>query len=251
MENNEDQNISFETESKTELKQDVAYENISRETQEFLDARVHFGHVRSKVHSNMLPYIVGMRNNIHIIDVYATIEGLHTASEFLKKCIKENKKILFVGTKYPIRGLVEEVATELKMPYITLYWPGGFLTNWNTIKSRIEWYKKLKALRDSDEWMKYTKQERSLLTRNIEKLEARWSGVEDMEVLPDVLCIADMEGDRIAAVEARKKGIPVVALVDTNINIEDVDYPIPANDDSVQSVSLLLTKLKEAMRSSQ
>ena len=222
--------------------------NISALMKDLLNAGVHFGHIKSMVHPNMMPYIFGTRNNTHIINLNSTIEKLDVALEYLKQCNKEEKKVLFVGTKFAMRPIVQQVASELKMPYITTYWPGGLLTNWDTVKGRVERLEELEKLSVSDEWDKYTKQERSLMTKELEKLKDRWEGIRSMEKLPDVLCIVDVKEDRTAFLEAKKKGIPVVALVDTNINPNEVDYPIPANDDSVASVVLLLDKIKQSFK---
>ena len=222
-------------------------DNVPQFIQELLNAGVQFGHLKSSVHPNMFPYIFGTRNNVHIIDVNATIEKLDQAIQFLHQCKKENKTILFVGTRFPVRGLVQEVATALKMPYITTYWPGGLITNWDTVRTRIERLKELEKLTTSEEWNKYTKQERSLMNRELEKMRERWGGIQNMEKVPDVLCIVDLQEDKIAFSEAKHKSIPVVGLVDTNINPKGVDYPIPANDDSVSSVAVILHKIKESL----
>ncbi len=225
-------------------KREVVFSDTSY-MQEFLDAGVHFGHLKSYVHPKMFPYIFGARNNVHLIDLEKTNAKLKEALEFLEGAVKENKKILFVGTKFSVRDMTRKLAEDSKMFYVVNYWPGGLLTNWNTIKGRVEKLKELEELRSSDDWGKYTKQERALISRDIEKLQARWDGIRNMEATPDVLFVVDMQTDMIAAKEANKLGIPIVALVDTNIDPSSVDYPIPANDDAVSSVSLILNKTRE------
>jgi len=234
-----------DTKTNKESKQEA--KDISH-LQEFFDAGVHFGHIKSAVHPKMFPYIFSTINNTHFINIEKTSEKLEEALTFLRECKEQNKKILFVGTKFPVRESVQKSAQETGMFFITTYWPGGFLTNWNTVRDGIEHFKKLEDLQKSPEWEKYTKQERALMSRDLEKLRSRWEGVRDMGGLPDAMVLVDVHGDAIAAQEARKKGIPLVAIVDTNSNPDVVDYPIPANDDALSSVSLILSKIVGALK---
>lgn len=237
-------------EENTDIKSEVSVssKNIPQNIQELLTAGVHFGHIKSTTHPKMLPYIFGTRNKIHIINVNSTIEKLDLALKYLKQCKKENKKVLFVGTKFYVRELVKQIAEDLEMPYITTYWPGGLLTNWETVKNGIQRLKDLEQLSKSEDWNKYTKQERAIMTRELEKLKERWSGIQGMESLPDAVIIVDMKEDKVAATEAMKKGIPVIALADTNIDPKGIDYMIPANDDSLASIELILSKIKESLK---
>ena len=236
---------THDTKPKKEIEQtakDIAH------LQEFFDAGVHFGHIKSAVHPKMFPYIFNTINNTHFINVEKTSEKLDEALAFLRECKEQNKKILFVGTKFPVRDSVQKSAQETNMFFITTYWPGGFLTNWNTIRSSIEQFKTLEELQKSPEWEKYTKQERALMSRDLEKLKSRWEGVRNMGDLPDAMVLVDIHGDAIAVQEARKKGIPLVAIVDTNSDPGLIDYPIPANDDALSSVSLILSKIVSALK---
>lgn len=244
MYNTQDDKINIEETKVEEQVLDKSQEHL----QEFLDAGVHFGHVKSFVNPKMFPYILSVFNNVHLIDVEKTSEKLKEAVEFLQGCKKDNKKILFVGTKFSIREIVKESAEETSMFYMVNYWPGGLITNWKTIKNRIDHFKDLEKLVDSDEWAKYTKHERAIMTRDLEKLKERWGGVKEMVALPDVIVIADMQEDAIAVLEAKKKGIPIVGLVDTNVDPTGISYPIPANDDAVSSVALIMGKLKDALK---
>lgn len=221
--------------------------SVPEEIRELLEAGVQFGHLKSAVHPGMFPYIFGIRNNVHIIDVEKTNKKLEEALTYLKDLAKNNKKVLFVGTRLPVRGLVEEVAKATGMPYITTYWPGGLLTNWSTIRDRIARLKELEGLKESEGWKKYTKQERALMTREFEKLQSRWGGIKNMEVLPDAMFVVDGHEDHIAIEEALIKKIPVVAIVDTNVDPSDMKFAIPANDDAVSSVTLILNKVKAAL----
>ena len=221
--------------------------SVPDEIRELLEAGVQFGHIKSAVHPGMFPYIFGTRNNIHIIDVEKTNKKLDEALVYLKELAANNKKVLFVGTRLPVRGLVEEVATATGMPFITTYWPGGLLTNWSTMMERIARLKELEELMKSEGWNKYTKQERALMTREFEKLQSRWGGIKNMATLPDAMFVVDAHDNQIAIAEARIKKIPVVAIVDTNVNPAGMKFAIPANDDAVSSVSLILNKVKSAL----
>lgn len=234
--------------SKTKDSKEESTLNIPKELQELLEAGVHFGHKKSSVHPGMFPYIFGVRNNTHIFDVEKVQEKLNEALKYIDQLAKEGKTILFVGTRVPIRPLVKELAISVKMPYITEYWAGGTLTNWNTIQDRITHMKDLQKLQKSSEWEKYTKHERLSKTRELKKLENRWGGIQHMEKLPDAIFVADMQEDIIAAKEARKISIPIIAIVDSNINPAGADYIIPANDDSISSVSFILGKVKNAIK---
>ena len=247
MDNNEDKSVAPEGDEGALVATHKIVDNVPQFIQELLNAGVQFGHLKSAVHPNMFPYIFGTRNNIHIININLTVEKLEQAIQFLQQCKKENKTVLFVGTRFPVRSLVQEIATALKMPYITTYWPGGLITNWDTVRTRIERFKELEKLTTSENWEKYTKQERALMSRELEKLRDRWGGIQNMEKVPDVLFIVDLQEDNIAFAEAKKKNIPVISLVDTNINPQGVDYFIPANDDSVSSVSVILHKIKDSL----
>ncbi|MEX0916594.1 MAG: 30S ribosomal protein S2 [Candidatus Spechtbacterales bacterium] len=221
--------------------------SVPDEIRELLEAGVQFGHIKSAVHPGMFPYIFGTRNNIHIIDVEKTSKKLDEALAYLKELAANNKKVLFVGTRLPFRGLVEEAATATGMPFITTYWPGGLLTNWSTIMERIARLKELEELMKSEGWAKYTKQERALMTREFEKLQSRWGGIKNMATLPDALFLVDAHDNQIAIAEARIKKIPVVAITDTNVNPIGMKFVIPANDDAVSSVALILSKVKSAL----
>lgn len=225
--------------------------NLPKELQDFLKAGVHFGHKKSVIHPHMLPYIFGVRNNVHIIDIVHTQQKLKEAIVFIKKLIKEGKVILFVNTKVPTKKILQSVAEATKMPYVTTHWFGGTLTNWNTISERIQYMQDLRKKIKSEEWKKYTKHERLQMERKLEKLEQNLGGIENMKKLPDALFIVDIKKNSLAAKEARMKNIPSIAITDTNVNPQDVTYPIPANDDSVASVKLILNKIQDAILKNQ
>ncbi len=215
--------------------------------EEMAKAGLHFGHKTSKTHPKMLPFIFGMRNTIHVIDLEKAKEKFLEALKFLEKAAKEGKNILFVGTKIQIRDLVKNLATELGYPYVTYRWIGGTFTNFEEIKKRVEYLKELEKKKESEEWEKYTKREKREIEEEIEKLKEKFEGIRNLEKLPDIVFVCDMVKDNLAVKEARRKGIKIVAISDTNADPTLADYPIPANDDAISSVKYILEKVKKAI----
>lgn len=213
---------------------------------EMASAGLHLGHRISKLHPKMLPFIFGMRNHIHIIDLEKSLPYFERALEFIEQLAKEDKILLFISTKAPLRDLVESVAKELNCPYITLRWVGGTFTNFSEVKKRIDYLKELEKKKEAGEFEKYTKKEQLQLERKIKKLNEKFGGLKNLERLPDAIFVCDMVKDSLAVVEARRKKIKIVAISDTNANPEMADYPIPANDDAITSVKYILEKVKEA-----
>ncbi len=218
------------------------------QTEEMLKAGLHFGHKTSKTHPKMKPYISGMRNTIHLIDVEKTQEKLDAALAFLKELKSEQKVVLLVGTKIQIRTFIVETAKELSLPYVSERWIGGTLTNFETIQKRSEFLKELEAKRTEGELEKYTKKERLQFDRKIADLESKFGGIKKLEKVPNAIFVFDIDENRLAVNEAKRMGIPVIGIVDTNINPEDIDYPIPANDDAVSSVRYILNKVIETLK---
>ncbi|MDX1535652.1 MAG: 30S ribosomal protein S2 [Candidatus Spechtbacterales bacterium] len=235
-----------ETKTK-EVSEDEAVQELPKELEEFVEAGVQFGHEKSTVHPGMFPYIFGVRNNAHIIDVTKTKEELDKALKAVEDLVKSNKTILFVGTKLPVRNIIREAAKETGMPYVDVRWLGGTLTNWKTISQRVQHLKDLRAKKKSEEWEKYPKHERMQMDKEIQKLEYNLGGLEDMDKLPDAVFVVDAHEDNLALEEAKKIGIKTIAIADTNINPEMIDYIIPANDDAISSVELITGKVKDAM----
>lgn len=214
-----------------------------KQIEEATKAGLCLGHRTSQTHPNMKPFVLMEKQNIHIIDVEKTIKKLQEAIDFIKKAKKEGKTILIVGTKIQIKGLTKKMAQECKILYVTERWLGGTLTNFETIKKRIDYFKELKE-RNLE---KYTKKEKLEFEREIEDLQLKFGGIEQMEKLPDVLIVLDVKKDNLVVREAKKKGIPVIGIVDTNVNPEPIDYPIPANDDKISSVEYILNQFKKAL----
>lgn len=209
---------------------------------------VHFGHPTSRWNPKMKPYIYGARHGIHIFDLKKTAEKLVFALDFLSRMANDKKEVLFVGTKQQCRRFLYEVKEETGMPIVTDKWIPGLLTNFKTIKERIDYFKQLKEDDAAGKLSKYTKKEQTKLRKKIQDLSVSLSGVENMKGRPDVLFVADIVRDHIAVKEARTLGIPVVGIVDSNADPDQVDYPIPANDDAIKSLEYILGLAKEAVK---
>jgi small subunit ribosomal protein S2 len=224
-------------------------EEIKIDIEEMAKAGLHFGHKTSKVHPKMFPYIFGVRNTIHIIDLEKTKEKLKEALNFIQKLIKEKKIILVVGTKIQFRELVKEFANQFNFPYVNYRWLGGIFTNFDVMKKRAEYLKELEEKKEKGEFEKYTKKEKMILEKKLKRLKEKFEGIKNLERLPDAVLILDMEKEKLAVKEARKMGIKIIAISHTNVDPTLADFPIPANDDSISSVSYILGKIKEAILS--
>lgn len=218
---------------------------------DMLKAGVHFGHRTRFWNPKMAPYIYGARKNIHIINLEQSLPLFHKAVRFLNSVAAKNNKVLFVGTKRAASTLVKQYALQCGMPYVNHRWLGGMLTNWKTIRQSIQRLKTLETQSTDGTFDKLTKREALTLTREMEKLERSLGGIKDMGGIPDALFVVDVGHEDIAVTEARKLGVPVVAVVDTNSNPEGVDYIIPGNDDALRSIELYLSAASQACLSGQ
>ena len=218
--------------------------------EEMQTAGLHFGHRVSRLHPKMKPYVSGIKNNVHIIDLDRTQKDLEKALHFISKLVSEGKTLLFVGTKIQMKQLVKSNAELSAMPYVIERWLGGTFTNFETILKRVQYYKELENKKATGELEKYTKKERSLFDKELEILRKKFEGVKHMSRLPDAVLILDVKKDLTCAKEARRKGISIVGVVDTNIDPTLVDYPIPANDDAISSVKYILEKISETILNS-
>lgn len=214
---------------------------------QLLEAGVHFGHQTRRWDPRMKPYIFTARNGIYIIDLQKTLQMFEIAYNFVRDQVAEGAKVLFVGTKKQAKETIETEATRCGMFYVSHRWLGGTLTNFSTIRRSVEKLKELETMRDGGFFQNLTKKEAIKLNRKIEKLERNLKGIKDMEELPDILWVVDPRKEYIAVREARKMGIPIVAIVDTNCNPEDIDYVIPGNDDAIRAVKLLTSKIADAV----
>jgi len=215
---------------------------------ELLEAGVHFGHVTRKWHPKMKRYIFGVRNGIHIIDLQHTLREFKKADAFISDTAVGGGKVLFVGTKRQAQPVIQAAAERVKMPYVIDRWVGGTLTNFKTMRSRIERLKELDRLDTDVKFQNTTKKERQLLLKEREKLEVMFNGVRDMNHLPSVLFVVDIKEEKNCIAEAKKLGIPVVALVDTNCDPDAVDFAIPGNDDAVRSIQLFTNKVVDSIQ---
>ena len=214
--------------------------------EDMLQAGVHFGHHTKYWNPKMNPYIFGVRNKIHIIDLQLTIELLKPALSYLKSVAQKNNKILFLGTKRSASNTVQKEAIRCGMPYVNERWLGGMLTNYKTIRSSIRRLEDLLRQKEDGTFSKLTKKEGLKLQREIDKLEKAIGGVREMGGLPDALFVIDVKREAIAISEASKMGIPIVGIVDTNSNPDGIDYLVPGNDDSIRSISLFTRAVSDA-----
>lgn len=214
---------------------------------ELLEVGVHFGHQTKRWNPKMAPYIFGERSGIYIIDLLKTVENLRKASEFLTGLVAKGGMVLFVGTKKQARGTIALEATRCKMFYVNNRWLGGMLTNFQTMKKSIGRLKELKRMEEEGAFAPLLKKEVIRLGKEKEKLEKNLSGIEQMDKLPAALFVIDIKKEKIAVSEANKLGIPVVALVDTNCDPDEVTFCIPGNDDAIKAVKILCSQIADAI----
>ena len=211
-----------------------------------LESGVHFGHRTHKWHPAMKPYIFTERNGIHIIDLQKTSKALDIAYNVVRDTVANGGVVLFVGTKRQAQETIQLEATRASMPYVTARWLGGTLTNWRTIRQRINELERLERMRDSGDFGRITKKEGLIIMREIERLEGLLSGVRKLVRPPDMLFVVDVSREFTAIHEANLLNIPVVAMVDTNCDPSNVDYVIPSNDDAIRAIKLVVGKIADA-----
>ncbi len=214
---------------------------------ELLETGVHFGHRTTKWNPKMTDFIFTSRNGIHIIDLQQTLANLHTYHDMIRDLVSGGGVVLFVGTKRQAQEIVQREAMRCRMPYVNQRWLPGTLTNWSTIKSSIDTMKKLEKQKTGPDWARLTKKEASLAERRLIKLNTRLGGLRDMRNLPALIIVVDTDREDTAVSEANTKNLPVLGIVDTNSNPDVVDYIIPANDDAMRSIRLLVQALAEAV----
>ncbi len=215
---------------------------------ELLKSGAHFGHTTSRWNPKMKPYIFTVRNNIHILDLEKTKKSLVKAMEFAKETAAKGGTILFVGTKRQAKEAVKNAAVACGMPYVNVRWLGGMFTNYRTIQKTVRKLERLENLKASGELQtKYTKKERLLIEREIEKLKKLFEGIQNMRKLPEAIFVADIKHDDIAVKEAQKSKVKIIGIVDTNCNPEGINYVIPANDDATKVLSLICGAMADAV----
>ncbi len=214
---------------------------------EMMAAGVHFGHKKTKWNPHMEPYVFGVRNNVHIIDLNRTYEKMQEALDFLQQAYADGKQVVMVGTRPQATQLVKNTAQKLGVYYAVNRWIGGTLTNFKEVQKRLKYFRDLRERREKGELEKYTKKEQMDFDKELERLERKWGGIKDLQEIPDVMVVMDAEHDYLAVKEAKEKGLTVVALTDTNTDPRLVDYPIPANDDAVSSLRYILESIEKAL----
>ncbi|MCF7872990.1 MAG: 30S ribosomal protein S2 [Candidatus Omnitrophica bacterium] len=212
-----------------------------------LEGGVHFGHLKRNWNPKMQKFIFGRKKNIYIIDLEKTTKMLDQAKEFLKEIAKSGGNILFVGTKRQIRPVIKELATSCDMPYVDQKWVGGLLTNFSTIKKRLQRYLELLKMRENGEFDNIPSKEVVRLNRQISRMDKNYSGLTTLKTLPDCVFVVDPKREKSCVREATKLSIPLVALIDTDADPEEVNYPIPGNDDAIRSVKFIVSSLVEAI----
>lgn len=208
--------------------------------QEFLEAGSHFGHKTSRWHPKMEQYIFGAKNDVHILDLEKTLVGMEKALILMRSVLSRGGFILFVGTKPVSKNIIKETALALEMPYVTERWLGGTLTNFKTISKRLQYYRELEQGKEKGDWEKFIKKERVQLQKKLDKLKKQLEGIKNLNRVPEVLFAADVKEENIAVREAKRVGIPVVAICDTNIDPSEIDCIIPANDDAASSIKIIM-----------
>lgn len=222
---------------------------IEIDLKKMLVAGVHFGHFKKRWHPNIAPYIHSVRNGRCVIDLTLTKSALQAALPAVSQIVSENKKILFVGTKRQAQDIIKKAALEVEMPYVTYRWVGGMLTNHSTISVQIKKLKDLERRLTSGELAnKYNKLEVQNFQKQIDRLNLLYGGIKEMGLRPGMVFVSDMQSNAIAVTEANKLGIPVVALADTNVDPTKATYPIPANDDALQSLQIITDLLVQAVK---
>lgn len=214
---------------------------------QLLEAGVHFGHQTRRWNPKMKPYIYGERNGIHIIDLRQTVEQIERAVDYVKDIAAEGGSVLFVGTKKQAQAPLIEQANRSAMPYVTYRWLGGMLTNFTTIQKRIFYLKELRRMEETEEMNALPKKERLRLRRERDKLEMNLGGVVDMTRLPNALFVVDVNAEATAVAEASRLGLPVIALVDSNCDPDDIEFVIPGNDDAIRSADLIAGAIATAV----
>ena len=211
-----------------------------------LESGVHFGHRTHKWHPAMKPYIFTERNGIHIIDLQKTVKAVQQTLNIVRDTVAEGGTVLFVGTKRQAQETIQDEAVRAGMPYVTARWLGGMLTNWRTIRQRINELERLERMRDKGDFGRLTKKEALILTRVIERLESLLGGIRQMTKIPELLFVVDVHREATAIHEANLLHVPVIALVDTKCDPTNVDYVIPSNDDAIRAIKLLVSKIADA-----
>ena len=219
---------------------------VPKVLEELLEAGSHFGHQVRRWNPKMAPFIYSSRDGVHVFDLTITAQKLEEACEVIKDAASKGMVIVFIGTKRQAKAIIREEAGKVKAPYIAERWMGGMITNWEQIKKRIDKMNKMGSMWDSGGYDKYTKKERVLINREMERLDRFFGGIATLSKIPDMLFIVDTAKEKVPVKEANQVGMPIVAMIDSNCDPEDVTYPIPANDDAVRSIKYVVSRVADA-----
>lgn len=225
--------------------------NTEQKVKELFDAGVHYGYRKARRHPSTMPFVYGAKDGVELFDLEKTTEALEKAKEFVRSLGSKKKVILFVSGKYEAKQAIKNGAESINQPYVVDRWVGGTITNFSQMKKRTSRYHDLVAQKEKGELVKYTKKEQLLLDREMRSLEDKFGGIVDMEKLPDALFVIDADEEVTAVREARRKNIPVVALCNTDCNMDAVDYPIPGNDVARSSIQYIVSEIVNAYQEGQ
>ena len=215
--------------------------------QDLLQAGSHIGHKKSKWNPKMAPFVFGVRNSLHIIDITKTLEKINQAIDFMSELARSGGTILWIGARIQTKDMIKKTALELGMPYVSGRWIGGLFTNNKVIKERLKYFKDLEEKFNKGELSKYTKREQLSFERQLKKMESEMGGIKNLQTLPQAIFVTDVAEERYAILEARKMGIKVIGITDTSADPSFVDYPIPANNDSLASLGLIIDSIKKEL----
>jgi small subunit ribosomal protein S2 len=215
--------------------------------QDLLQAGSHIGHKKSKWNPKMAPFVFGVRNNLHIIDITKTLEKLSQAVDFMTEIVRSGGTILWVGARIQTKDIIKKAAVELGMPYVSGRWIGGLFTNYKIIKERLKYFKDLEDKFNKGELSKYTKKEQLSFSRQLKKMESEMGGIKNLIGLPQAIFITDVNEEKYAILESKKLGIKVIGITDTSSDPSFVDYPIPANNDSLASLGIIIETIKKEL----
>lgn len=233
-------------ETKEKIKEEVK-NDYGIKLEEMSEAGLHYGHKTSRIYPKMTPFTSGTRSGIHVIDLEKTAGKLKIALDYIKSLMIDKKVLVIVGTRVQAQNLAKECGVACGLPYISERWIGGTFTNFKTIQKRIGYFKDLEKKKELGELQKYTKKERVMFDKEIKKLEAKFGGIKNLDKLPDAIFVMDIKKDNLAVKEARRTGIKVIAIVNTNTDPSLIDYPIPANNETITSLKYIVEKVKETI----
>lgn len=232
----------------TPKKEEAKEEEFNLKIEEMNSQGLHLGHRISKLHPRMARFIIGIRNTVHIFDLKKTKSALKEALKFIADLFEKGGEMLLVGTKPPLRNLVEKTARDCGIPFVTERWLGGTFTNFKVISKRARYFQQLENQKAQGEFEKFSKKEKIRKERELAEMRKKFEGIKNLEKIPEAVFICDLQKDKLCLKEAKEKGVKVIAICDTNVDPSLVDYPIPANDDSLNSVKYILEKVAQIIK---